>query len=207
MKIENLFYCTIAGCLFWVVLKLNVFLNVTKEFASFITQDKIFISKSDEPILSYRYKFAYYSRYAICYANFFKINEEIEFQHLLGGMIGYSGFLVKEYDNRKEDRLDDCLANQLFSNEKINLSSIFPPLTYVGNSVFSKDNRLLVYQDTKNIELSKLNLDDTKFYKYKSKHHTRPIYKGVVIYPNNNVVKVVTLCEGTSDYCNLNKLY
>lgn len=208
MENKKAFYFIISIFILWVISKLNTFINVIIEFRSFAHQDQQLVKSEEYPILSYRYKSPYFNKHTLCYVNFFNLNsfdnikpnlEAFNFSHLL--------MKIKE-NERIENYFEGCIGGNLYVNEKIRLSTIFPPppFTYVKDNIFPDYNELLIYQDTKNIELAKLSKENAEIYFHKSKDNY-PIYKGIVIYPNKKLIKVVTLCQSTSDYCNLNGLY
>lgn len=208
MEYKKTFYFIISLLIFWFLFNLNTFMNVIKEFHSFAYRDQQLIQSEERPILSYRYKTPYFNKHALCYVNFFNFTSFSNIQNHLESL-HFSHISMKGNDNERiTGYFEGCTGSNFYPNSEIKLSMIFPPppFTYVKHDIFPDINELLIYQDTKNIELAKLGKENAEIYFQKSKDRY-PIYKGIVIYPSKNLIKVVTFCQSTSDYCNLNGLY
>ena len=181
--------------------------RVKQNFIEFEQYDRnllISFAGTERPhsLISYRFKSPYGDdEFFACYVNFFEkstgINEE-KIKQIYSKEIHIKE-LEKLYPDWKESK--KCIGRAIYyPTTEVEKRWLISDFTYIRKiNPYYEYFDLLVKGNAENIELSTLAAEDAKV--FVTQVPNEKIYHALVIYPDKNVVKMITACAGFTKFC------
>jgi hypothetical protein len=181
--------------------------RVKQNFIEFEQYDRnllISFAGTERPhsLISYRFKSPYGDdEFFACYVNFFEkptgINEE-KIKQIYSKEIHIKE-LEKLYPDWEESK--KCIGRAIYyPTTEVEERWLILDFTYIRKiNPYYKYFDLLVKGNAENIELSTLTAEDAKV--FVAQVPNEKIYHALVIYPDKNVVKMITACAGFTKFC------
>ena len=191
----------------YVSYEIESYNSVKQNFIEFERYDRnllISFAGTERPhsLIGYRFKSPYGDdEFFACYVNFFEkstgINEE-KIKQIYSKEIHIKE-LEKLYPDWKESK--KCIGRAIYyPTTEVEKRWLISDFTYIRKiNPYYKYFDLLVKGNAENIELSTLTAEDAKV--FVAQVPNEKIYHALVMYPNKNVVKMITACAGFTEFC------
>ena len=191
----------------YVSYEIESYNSVKQNFIEFERYDRnllISFAGTERPhsLIGYRFKSPYGDdEFFACYVNFFEkstgINEE-KIKQIYSKEIHIKE-LEKLYPDWKESK--KCIGRAIYyPTTEVEKRWLISDFTYIRKiNPHYKYFDLLVKGNAENIELSTLTAEDAKV--FVAQVPNEKIYHALVMYPNKNVVKMITACSGFTEFC------
>ena len=192
----------------YLAYQLENYFSVKNNFSEFNRNDHrlltIFSEKEiSSSLLSYRFNQPYQDdEFFSCYVNFFEITSELNEDKIKKFYPNELKFVDLSTIYSKWESPERCVGQAIsYPINEIEKKWIAPGFTYIRKIKSGYENFDLLVKGGSlgRIELSTLAAENAKI--FVTEYSKENAYRALVLYPNKNVVKMITACAGFTDFC------